>query len=76
MMKVPIGARVKLVRRRYDWTQEELAVKAAVDAMTISRLERGSAKAVYADTVAALARGLGVSADYLLGLSEDEHGHL
>jgi hypothetical protein len=41
-----------------------------MNVITISRLENGTAKAVYADTVAALATALGVSADFLLGLTE------
>jgi transcriptional regulator with XRE-family HTH domain len=74
-MKSPVGERVRLVRRKQDVTQERLAEKADLNVITISRLEKGTAKAVYADTVAALARGLGISADYLLGLSEQEDGH-
>jgi transcriptional regulator with XRE-family HTH domain len=69
-MQAPIGERVRRVRRGQDLTQEQLAVKAAINVITISRLETGTAKAVYADTVVALARALGVSADYLLGLQE------
>jgi transcriptional regulator with XRE-family HTH domain len=69
-MQAPIGERLRRVRRGQDLTQEQLAVKAAINVITISRLETGTAKAVYADTVAALARALGVSADYLLGLKE------
>jgi len=71
-MQSPVGVRVRKVRRAQDLTQEQLADKCSVDAITISRLESGRAKAVYADTVAALARGLKVSSDYLLGLSDEE----
>ena len=74
-MHSPVGVRVRKVRRAQDLTQEQLAAKAKLNAITISRLEKGTAKAVYADTVAALARALGVSADYLLGLSDTERGH-
>lgn len=74
-MKSPVGERVRLVRRKQDVTQEALADKAGLNVITVSRLENLSARAVYADTVAALARALGVSADYLLGLSDREDGH-
>jgi transcriptional regulator with XRE-family HTH domain len=69
-MKSPVGERVRRVRRAQDLTQEKLAARAALSVLTISRLEKGTAKAVYADTVADLARALGVSTDYLLGLEE------
>jgi len=68
MMKSPVGERVRKVRRAQDLTQEKLADMADLNVITISRLEKGTAKAVYADTVAALARALQVSADYLLGI--------
>ena len=74
-MKAPVGERVRRSRRAQDLTQAALAERSKVNAITISRLEKGTAKAVYADTVAALARGLHVSADYLLGLAEREDGH-
>jgi transcriptional regulator with XRE-family HTH domain len=74
-MEAPVGKRVRQVRRAQDMTQERLAALSALNVITISRLEKGTAKAVYADTVAALARALHVSSDYLLGLSEQEHGH-
>jgi len=41
---------------------------------TISRLESGDAQHAYARTVRDLARALGVSADYLLGLSNGAKG--
>ena len=71
-MQAPVGDRVRRVRRAQDLTQEELAGMAGLNVITISRLEKGTAKAVYADTVAVLARALQVSSDYLLGLSEQE----
>jgi transcriptional regulator with XRE-family HTH domain len=74
-MQAPVGERVRRTRRAQDLTQTQLALKAELDVITISRLETGTAKAVYGDTVVALARALGVSADYLLGLSERENGH-
>lgn len=74
-MQAPVGERVRRVRRAQDLTQERLAELAGLNVITISRLEKGTAKEAYADTVAALARALGVSADYLLGLSDKERFH-
>lgn len=71
-MKAPVGERVRRVRRGQDLTQEQLAAKAGLNVITISRLEKGTSKAVYADSVAALARALGITSDYLLGLSDKE----
>ena len=65
-MEADVGKRVRRVRRAQDVTQVQLAAQAGLHVMTISRLENGTAKAVYGDTIVALARALGVSADYLL----------
>ena len=73
-MEAAIGRRVRRSRRARDVTQSQLAVQTGLNVTTISRLENGTAKETYADTIVALARGLGVSADYLLGLSEREAG--
>jgi transcriptional regulator with XRE-family HTH domain len=71
MEDFPLGQRLRRVRRSKDLTQEELGRLAGVNAVTISRLESGNAEHAYARTVRDLARALGVSADYLLGLSND-----
>lgn len=71
-MEAPIGTRLRRVRRARDVTQVQLAAQTGLNVTTISRLENGTAKAVYGDTIVILARTLGVSADYLLGLSERE----
>lgn len=73
-MEAAIGRRVRRARRARDVTQSQLAVQTGLNVTTISRLENGTAKETYAETIIALARGLGVSADYLLGLSEREEG--
>lgn len=71
---VDVGRRVRRIRRAKDVTQVQFAAQTGLNRMTISRLENGTAKVVYGDTIVALARALGVSADYLLGLSEREEG--
>jgi transcriptional regulator with XRE-family HTH domain len=70
-MKVPLAARLRKVRRDQDHTQQELGALAKINYTTISRIESGEAKQVYADTVMELAKALDVSADYLLGLTDD-----
>ena len=46
----------------------DLAQKASVDVMTISRLERGTKKRLEVEPLARQSCALGVSADYLVGL--------
>jgi len=75
-MTLTFGERVALLRRRRGLTQAELAALLGVSGNTISRIEQSTHgewgfEDVKGKTVAALARHLHVSADYLLGLSED-----
>ena len=69
-MEQAVGKRIRRVRRARDITQAQLAELTSLNVITISRLENGTAKSVHGGTIVALARALGVSADYLLGLSE------
>lgn len=66
-----IGARVLLARRHKSMTQQELATRVQMSPTSINRLERGR-QSVYAEGLADIARVLGVSADYLLGLADDD----
>ena len=65
-----MGERVLLLRRRANLSQHDLAQKAGVDVMTISRLERGTKKRLEVEPLARLSRALGVRADDLLGLRD------
>jgi transcriptional regulator with XRE-family HTH domain len=72
-----LGERLLIVRRRRDMTQRELAKAAGLNTNTISRLEQGDLKDLGGQAIAKLARVLGTSADFLLGLSErDEESEL
>lgn len=76
-MTLTFGERIALLRRRRGLTQAELAALLGVSGNTISRIEQSTHgkwgfEDVKGKTVAALARHLHVSADYLLGLSEDD----
>jgi transcriptional regulator with XRE-family HTH domain len=64
--------RLRQVRRAKDVTQQQLEALTGIHYTTISRIESGEAKQVYADTVRDLAKGLGVSIDYLMGLTDVE----
>jgi transcriptional regulator with XRE-family HTH domain len=64
------GERITVLRRRKGWTQPELAKRAKMGATTLNRIENGH-QATSTEKLAALARILGTSTDYLLGLSEN-----
>ena len=63
-----IGARIHEARRALALRQADLARQAGLPVTVLSRLECGL-QSVSAERLAALARVLGVSADWLLGLA-------
>jgi transcriptional regulator with XRE-family HTH domain len=69
-----LGERVLLSRRRARLTQKALAEAVGVSITTISRLEEGHTHLVNTGTLERLSRALRVSADYLLGLSDQRGG--
>jgi transcriptional regulator with XRE-family HTH domain len=70
-----IGQRVRKIRRDRNLTQSQLAAACSCDYPVISNLERGR-QSVHAERLGYIAYALGVSADYLLGLVTEEHGHV
>jgi transcriptional regulator with XRE-family HTH domain len=62
---LPLGERLKQLRRELGWSQADLAAKIGADAGQISRYENGH-MTPSAEAVAKLAEVLDVSADYLL----------
>ena len=67
-----IGERIQQRREQLGLTQEELAEASGLRQSIISRLERGTRKNPGADTVRRLAKTLGVTADWLIGMYEPE----
>ena len=67
------GERIAVLRRRQGMTQRELGTESDVHWNTIARLERGKLTDLPGKSVARIAKALGTSTDYLLGLSEREH---
>lgn len=57
-------------RERKGWTQQQLATASRVGQNQISRLESGRKPRLDVETLARLARALGVSLDHLAGLDE------
>src|SRR4051794_5281227 len=71
-----MGELVLLLRRRENMSQYDLAGKAGVDVMTISRLERGTKKRLEVEILARLAQTLGITTDQLLGLDTCQKGRV
>lgn len=67
-----LGRRLAAARERKDWTQQRLATESRVGQNQISRLESGQKPRLEIATLAKLARALGCTADYLLGLADDD----
>lgn len=70
-----LSGRLRQIRRDKGFTQKQLEELSGVPQNTISRIEIGTIKVITTPTLIALARALGVTTDYLLGLDETE-GHL
>jgi transcriptional regulator with XRE-family HTH domain len=67
-----IGLRLKRQRERRRFTQTELAERSGVKQSLISRIEGGSRENPTADVLKGLAKALGCTTDYLIGMHEDE----
>jgi len=72
MRDYDFAGRLKEARQHAGWSQTELGKRSGVHAMAISRLERGDKKDVTGATLRKLSLALSVSADWLLGLVDDE----
>ena len=66
-----VGERVVLLRRRKGLTQPELAHRTRMGITTLNRIENAH-HITSIDKLVALARELGCSADYLLGLKDEQ----
>jgi transcriptional regulator with XRE-family HTH domain len=65
-----VAQRVRIRRRALGWTQEELARRCGLHQSAIARVESGKSKNIETRTLIALADGLGVSIDSLVGREE------
>lgn len=69
-----LGTRLKAERQRLHLTQIELAARARVSQPLIARLELDQIKEPAAHPLGRIARTLGISLDYLIGMyDEDPH---
>jgi transcriptional regulator with XRE-family HTH domain len=68
---IDVGARIASARIRYGMTQRALAARIGVSVKSMSAIERGVTEGPDARIIAAIARVLGCTTDYLLGLSNE-----
>lgn len=67
-----LGTRVLKLRRQRKMSQQELAQRVGVNQSFISKIESGEQTKPNAETLKGLARALGCTTDYLVGMYEDE----
>lgn len=65
-----IGARIKRLRKKYGYTQEQLARECGISERTLRSIETGRGTSIL--KAWKLANALHTSVDYLLGLSDEE----
>jgi XRE family transcriptional regulator, master regulator for biofilm formation len=70
-MPMTFGERLEHRRKEQGWSQAELARRAAIPQGLISRLERGLVKEPGITVVRRLARSLGTTTDYLVGMYDE-----
>jgi transcriptional regulator with XRE-family HTH domain len=67
-----LGKRVEKMRTRRRWELQDLATATGVSYQSLWRIERGQQGEPGAFTLAKIAKALGCSVDYLVGLYEEE----
>ena len=67
------GRRVQELRKLHNETQKDLGIVIGTKRNNVSDME-GGARATTAENIARICRHYHVSADYLLGLSDDRNG--
>ena len=65
--------RLKMLRDEKDWTQEELALKAEMTNVSVSRYESGARVNPWLSELRKLCEVFNVSLDFLTGMSNERH---
>ena len=71
MERPSLAQRLRMARAYRGWSQTELARRAGIHNMQISKLERGVIRETSTTTLRALCEALGVSPSYILGMADD-----
>jgi transcriptional regulator with XRE-family HTH domain len=64
------GQRVIAARSSQGWTRRELAKRAGLHEQHLANIERGNRHRIEAETIIKLARALGCTTDYLMGVAD------
>lgn len=67
-----LGQKLKALRESHGWGQSECARQVGMDRATYIRLEQAKKPRIEGETIIKLARALGCTSDYLLGLTADD----
>jgi transcriptional regulator with XRE-family HTH domain len=67
-----LGERIGIARRRLGLTQKSLAHQVGLAAHTLSQIERGAHRELQSGSIRRLARVLGVTTDFLIGMDLPE----
>ena len=67
--------RLRSLREQHDWSQRELARVCGVAESVIRRYENGTSQPS-TTSLKLISQNLNVSADYLIGITDEPHGHL
>jgi transcriptional regulator with XRE-family HTH domain len=67
-----IGQRIRRRRQELGWSQRELAQRVSTRQATIADLERGTQKETSTALIRRLAKVLGVTSDWLIGMYEED----
>jgi len=73
-MPTTLGERIRQARTAYGMSQAELARRIGISGQAMYQIENGKTPDPQASRITMIAQVLGVSADYLLGLIEEEEG--
>jgi transcriptional regulator with XRE-family HTH domain len=76
MAEYSLAQRLRVARAYKGWSQKELAERAKIHNVQLSKLERGITKEITGSTLRALCEALGVSPRYLLGMTDDIESEL
>ena len=71
MAEYSLAQRLRVARAYKGWSQRELAKKAGLNNVQLSKLERGITKEVQGSTLRRLCEALDVSPQFLLGMTDD-----
>jgi transcriptional regulator with XRE-family HTH domain len=71
MGEYSLAERLRVARAHKGWSQTELARRAGLHSVQISKLERGVTKEITGTTLKALCQAMGISPRYLLGMTDD-----